>query len=76
MERGILPLGCVRSGQDVVVVGLEGNLRGRLAELGFLENKSLRVLQNVGGLVMVALGSERLALDREVAMDILVCVIT
>lgn len=51
----------------LLCVGADQRLKRRLAELGLTPGVELRVLQNNGGPVLVAVRSSRLALGRDMA---------
>jgi len=71
----VLPLGMLQPGEEGVVkdVGGRGGPHCRLAALGFVPGKKVRVVQNqFCGPLIIALGDGRLALGRGLAHKILV----
>jgi len=74
MAHNAMPLTMAKVGEEVKVVEVRGGqrLRRRLIELGFMPGARVRVLQDHGGPLLLAVGSTRLAMGRGMAHKILV----
>ena len=74
MRHSTMPLTMARVGEEVQVVEVVGGqrLRRRLRELGFTPGARVRVLQDHGGPLLLAIGNSRLAMGRGMAHKILV----
>jgi Fe2+ transport system protein FeoA len=72
--NGSLPLTMVAPEKPVKLVGImaRGRLRHRLTELGLTPGVELKVLQNKGGPLLLAIHNTRLALGRGMAHKIMV----
>ena len=76
MQKDSFPLPFANTGQDVVVVSINGGrkIRSRLNDMGLNEGLKIRVLHSHGaGPCIVLVGDTRLALGRGMAQKILVC---
>jgi ferrous iron transport protein A len=74
LPNDVLPLTMVTPGQTVKLLDIcaERKLRRRLTELGLTTGTELRVMQDQGGPVLIAIRDTRLALGRRMAQRILV----
>lgn len=70
-----LPLSMVHEGHVVQVLKIRGDaeLRQHLAELGFVENATVKVVSHVGGDVIVQVKGATFGLGREMAKRITTC---
>ena len=69
-----MPLAMMESGAKGKVSAIRGDdaAKKHLNELGFVEGAEIEVVSSVGGNVIVALYGSRLALNRDLAMRIMV----
>ena len=74
LRLGVLPLTMVAPEEPVRLVEImaRGRLRHRLTELGLTPGVELKVLQNKGGPLLLAVHNTRLALGRGMAHKIMV----
>ncbi|MCR5824477.1 MAG: ferrous iron transport protein A [Lachnospiraceae bacterium] len=70
----MMPLSLLQAGQEATVckVGGSPQLRTHLADLGFVAQARLSVIQSQGGNLIINLKESRLALTREMASKIMV----
>ena len=69
-----MPLSMLRSGERAVVRKIGGNpeTRNHLADLGFVSDTPVSVIQSQGGNLIVNIKDSRLALTKEMATRIMV----
>jgi ferrous iron transport protein A len=74
LPNGVLPLTMVAPEKPVKLVDIaaRGRLRHRLTELGLTPGVELKVLQDKGGPLLLAVNDTRLALGRGMAHKIMV----
>ncbi len=74
MAHNAMPLTMAKVGEEVKVIEVRGGqrLRRRLIELGFTPGARVRILQDHGGPLLLAIGNSRLAMGRGMAHKILV----
>ncbi len=70
-----LPLSMVSEGQTVTVARVRGSqeLRQHLAELGFVQGASVKVVSRVNGDVLVSVKGATFGIGRDMAMKIATC---
>lgn len=68
-----MPLGMARVGEEGVIQSIKGrdDVRQHLAELGFIQGERVRVVSELGGSMILCVKDSRIALDRTMAMRIL-----
>ena len=68
-----MPLGMARVGEEGAIQGIRGrdDVRQHLAELGFVQGERVRVISELGGSMILSVKDSRVALDRAMAMRIL-----
>jgi ferrous iron transport protein A len=76
-ESQILPLTSAPTGKPLVLVGIEGGKRfnRRLVELGLTPGIHLRIMQDSGGPLILAVRDSRIALGRGMAEKLTVTVL-
>ncbi len=76
-SRKILPLASLPPGSRGIIVSVEAGhgLRRRLLSLGFIPGEEIKVLQIVGRVMLVSVGSTTVALCRGMAQKIIVEVV-
>lgn len=76
MEAGdaMMPLAMVKTGETGVIRKITGRdeVRQRLAELGFVVGERVTVVSELGGNLILSVKDCRVALDRTMAMRIMV----
>ncbi|MGI6230268.1 MAG: FeoA family protein [Tractidigestivibacter sp.] len=75
MSTAQLPLAMVGRGEEVSVVRVSGRpaLKQHLAEMGFVEGASVKVVSRVNGDVLISVKGSTFALGRALAMHIYTC---
>lgn len=70
----MMPLGMVNVGDVSVIKKVTGrdDVRQHLAELGFVVGAEVRVISELGGNLILSVKESRIALDRTMAMRIMV----
>ena len=70
----MMPLSLLQAGQEAVVCKVGGNpeLKAHLADLGFVSQARISVIQSHDGDLIINLKESRLALTREMASKIMV----
>lgn len=70
----MMPLGMAGVGDVNIIKKITGrdDVRQRLAELGFVVGEEVRVVNALGGNLILSVKDSRIALDRTMAMRILV----
>ena len=76
MEEGVdlMPLSMAKPGETVVIKRITGKdeVRQHLAELGFVVGEAVTVVNVLGGNLILQVKESRIALDKTLAMRILV----
>ncbi len=69
-----MPLSLMEAGQEAIIckVGGSPELKAHLADLGFVSQAGIKVIQSNAGNLIVNLKDSRLALTREMASKIMV----
>lgn len=69
-----MPLAMVKPGETVIIRKITGKdeLRQHLAELGFVVDSAVTVVSEIAGNLILQVKDSRIALDRSMAMRILV----
>ena len=70
----MIPLGLANAG-DVIVIGKitgRDEVRAHLAELGFVVGAQVKVVSEMGGNLILSVKESRIALDKTMAMRIMV----
>lgn len=69
-----MPLIYAPVGQDLPIVHISGkpDVRRHLQEMGFVKGETLRIVSHMGGNMIVVVKETRVAIDRELAANILV----
>lgn len=69
-----MPLGMAGAGDGGVIVKITGRdeIRRRLAELGFVVGERVDVVSEIGGNMILSVKESRVALDRSMAMRIMI----
>ena len=70
----MMPLTTARPGETVTIRRITGQdqVRQHLAELGFVVGEEVRVVSEAGGNMILSIKDSRIALDRTMAMRIMV----
>lgn len=70
----MMPLVMVSAGENVCIQKITGKdeVRQHLAELGFVVGEMVSVVSEIGGNLILAVKDSRIALDRTMAMRIMV----
>lgn len=70
----MMPLAMVKSGEKVRILKITGKdeVRQHLAELGFVVDTDIMVVSEIAGNLIVQVKSSRVALDKSMAMRIMV----
>lgn len=70
----MMPLAMVNAGENVCIQKITGKdeVRQHLAELGFVVGETVGVVSEIGGNLILAVKDSRIALDRSMAMRIMV----
>lgn len=70
----MMPLGMAGVGDVNAIVKITGRdeVRLHLAELGFVVGAQVKVVSEMGGSLILSLGDSRIALDKSMAMRIMV----
>ncbi len=70
----MMPLAMAKSGEKVRILKITGKdeVRQHLAELGFVVDTDIMVVSEIAGNLIVQVKSSRVALDRSMAMRIMV----
>ena len=70
----MIPLTAARAGETVNIKKITGRdeLRRHLAELGFVVGEAVTVVSELGGSLILSVKDSRIALDRGMAMRIIV----
>ena len=70
----MMPLTMAKSGERVTVRKITGKdeIRQHLAELGFVVGEEVRVVNEMGGNLILSIKDSRIALDKTMAMRIMV----
>lgn len=70
----MMPLSMVKVGETVTICKITGKdeVRQHLAELGFVVNSELTVVNEIGGSLILQVKDSRVALDRSMANRIMV----
>jgi ferrous iron transport protein A len=70
----MMPLGLAKVGDVNIIRKITGrdDVRQRLAELGFVVGEEVRVVSEIGGNMILSIKDCRVALDRTMAMRIMV----
>ncbi len=70
----MMPLGMVNVGEISTIKKVNGrdDVRQHLAELGFVVGAEVRVISELGGNLILSVKESRIALDRTMAMRIMV----
>ena len=70
----MMPLGIVRSGSTVIIHKIMGkdNIKQHLAELGFVVDGAVTVVNEIGGNMILQVKDSRIALDKTMANRIMV----
>ncbi|MCR5294988.1 MAG: ferrous iron transport protein A [Lachnospiraceae bacterium] len=69
-----MPIAMIDSGAEVKVLRINGSdeVRQHLSELGFVADSEVRVVSNTNGNVIVMVKGSRVALDKSMAMRVIV----
>lgn len=69
-----MPLGMASAGQTGIIAKITGRdeVRQRLAELGFVVGEEVKVISELGGNMILSVKDSRIALDKTLAMRILI----
>ena len=69
-----MPLIYAPTGQDLPIIHISGkpDTRRRLQEMGFVKGESLRIISQMRGNLIVRIKDCRVALDRDLAVNIVV----
>ena len=70
----MMPLGMASVGDVNVIARITGRdeVRSHLAELGFVVGAQVKVVSEMGGNLILSIGDSRIALNRDMAMRIMV----
>ena len=70
----MMPLGMANVGDTNVIVKITGRdeVRSHLAELGFVVGTQVRIVNEMGGNLILSIKDSRIALDKTMAMRIMV----
>ena len=70
----MMPLGMAQVGETNIIRKITGRdeVRQHLAEIGFVEGEEVRVVSELGGNLILSVKDSRVALDKSMAMRILV----
>lgn len=70
----MMPLTMAKTGENVVIRRITGKdeVRQHLAELGFVVGEAVTVVSELGGSLILSVKDSRIALDRGMAMRIIV----
>ena len=70
----MMPLSMATPGEPVVIRKITGKdeVRQHLAELGFVVGEEVRVVSEIGGNLILSIKDSRIALDKTMAMRIMV----
>ncbi len=69
-----MPLGMVRVGESGMIQKITGRdeVRQHLADMGFVVGAAVRVVSQIGGNIILSVQESRVALDKTMAMRIIV----
>ena len=70
----MMPLTMAKTGENVVIRRITGKdeVRQHLAELGFVVGEAVTVVSELGGSLILSVKDSRIALDRGMAMRIII----
>ena len=68
----MMPLGMAQVGETNIIRKITGRVRQHLAEIGFVVGEEVRVVSELGGNLILSVKDSRVALDKSMAMRILV----
>lgn len=70
----MMPLTIANVGETVIIKRITGNdeIRQHLAELGFVPDTEVKVISKISGNVIVQVKDSRIALDKSMAMRIMI----
>ena len=68
----MMPLGMASVGDTIVKITGRDEVRQHLAELGFVVGEEVTVVSQLGGNMILSIKDSRIALDRTMAMRIMV----
>ena len=70
----MMPLTMAKAGETVTIKKITGQdeLRRHLAELGFVVGEEVRVVSELGGNLILSVKDSRVALDKSMAMRIMI----
>lgn len=70
----MMPLGMANVGDTNVIVKITGRdeVRSHLAELGFVVDEQVKIVSELGGNLILSIKDSRIALDKTMAMRIMV----
>ena len=70
----MMPLGMAQVGETNIIRKITGRdeVRQHLAEIGFVVGEEVRVVSELGGILILSVKDSRVALDKSMAMRILV----
>lgn len=70
----MMPLGMASVGDVNIIARITGRdeVRSHLAELGFVVGAQVKIVSEMGGNLILSIGDSRIALNRDMAMRIMV----
>ena len=73
----MMPLSLADTGQENIVRKVGGNpeIKKHLENLGFVAGADVSIVNRLGGNVIVSVKGSRVAISREMAMKIMICII-